>query len=193
MKRFLFSIFVMFNFSFLLANEYNISVKNVEVSSVDKNKLVSIELGYNMKNTGKETVYLYDLRVKSECHYEEDFYSEHTALKKIYVFKPITKDSWTASWSYSPWYPEFIKVMPGESCSGTFNLKFKIPLDVNPYKIDYEFNFLLSTCDIRKYLANFDSNEITEKYLHNETVRFRLKWFHREILLRIMKILNTSD
>ncbi len=193
MKRILFLMILIFNSVFLLANEYKISVTKVDISSDGENQFVSVELEYTMKNTGKETVYLYDLHVKSECHYEEDFYSEHTALKKIYVFKPITKDSWTASWSYSPWYPEFIKVMPGESCSGTFKLKFKILLDVNPYKIDYEFNFVLSTFDIRKYIANFDSNEITEKYLYNETSKFRLKWFHREILMRIMKLLNISD
>ena len=135
MKRILFLMILIFNSVFLLANEYKISVAKVDISSDGENQFVSVELEYTMKNTGKETVYLYDLHVKSECHYEEDFYLENASLKKIYVFKPITKDSWTASWSYSPWYPEFIKLLSGESYDGHFNLKFKIPLNADPYKI----------------------------------------------------------
>ena len=41
MKRFLFSIFVMFNFSFLLANEYNISVSSY-VESKDIREVIDI-------------------------------------------------------------------------------------------------------------------------------------------------------
>ena len=185
MKNFLFFLVLIFNCASILANEYNLSVKNVDVSSDENNQFVSVELEYNMKNTGDKTVFFYDMHIRNQYHYEKDSYNDNLIRKNIYVFKPTNKDSWTGSWGYNPGYPKIVKIESNDYYSGNIKLKFTIPNDVNPYKIDYEFNFVLATCDIMEFLENFDSNEITEKYLYNETVKFRLKWFHRGIFIKL--------
>ena len=193
MKFFLFFMLFIFNSFIVFANEYTISIRDIDISVDGKNQFISVEFEYNMKNTGNESVFFYDMHIKNQYHYEKDLYSDNLFFKRIYVFKPLDKNSWTGSWGYNPGYPKFVKINPNQIYSGSFNLEFTIPYDVDPYKIDYKFNFVLATCDIGEYLENFDPNEITEKYLYNETVKFRLKWFHREFFMKFMKLLKNFD
>lgn len=177
MKTKLFLIVLFLNLNFIFGQSYNINiiVKTIDYSVNRDKETVDIELEYILTNINDKNVYFYDLKRKNDCHYEEDFYTNSLSVKNIYVFKPITKNSWYGSWGYNPVYPQFIKLTPGQSYTGKIKLAFIIEKDINPYEIEYEFNFVFAKCDITPFIKNFNPNEITEKYLYNEIIRFDLK------------------
>lgn len=52
---------------------------------------------------------------------------------------------------------------------------FEIPLNVNPYEIQYQFNFITADCDITKYINSFSTEEINNDMIENVIIRFNLK------------------
>lgn len=172
-KNYILLLTFLFNFNFIYSFEY--LIKDTSISYSEDCNYVSIKMEYEIKNTSDSTIYMYDINKKNDYHYEEDFFLNDICSKKIYIFKPFSKNDWTGSWGYNPCYPNFIKINSGEQHKGILELKYTIPKEINPNKIFYEFNFIFSNSDISDFISNFDSNEISEKYLSNKAVRFKLK------------------
>ncbi len=66
MKKLIIFMIVLFAAGLSFASEYEISVRDYRVTKAQGRKYVIFDLGYKMKNTGNETVFLYDLRRKYE-------------------------------------------------------------------------------------------------------------------------------
>ena len=77
MKVFLFFMLFIFNSFIGFANEYTISIRDIDISVDGKNQFISVEFEYNMKNTGNESVFFYDMHIKNQYHYEKDLYSDN--------------------------------------------------------------------------------------------------------------------
>lgn len=95
-------------------------------------------------------------------------------MKRIYVFKPSNLNSWSASPGYNPCYPSFIMINPDRAYKGALSLTFQIPKSLNPYEIQYKFNFITSNYDIIKNRNNLSDAEITEKLLQDTIITFKL-------------------
>ena len=173
-KLFLTLLFFM-NYILIFANSFEISVRNVDVSCDGKNQFVCVELDYKIKNEGERDLFLYDINKGNDMQYEQDSCVGDKISKKIFVFKPSKISAWSGSWAYSPNYPSFIKICPSDFLKGSLRLKYKIPKSINPQKMTYDFNFIFADCDVFELLATIPTDEINERFLHNETVSFKLR------------------
>ena len=173
MKKFLCLIFFLFiDLFYIFGKAYSVKIKKVDFSSDEKTQYAIIELDYVIKNN-KDILFVYDIQNGNDNHYEENYFENKICIKKIYVFKP-TEDSWYG-WGYNPNYPIFIQLKKGEKKRGKLKLSFEIPLNVNPYEIQYQFNFITADCDITKYINSFSTEEINNDMIENVIIRFNLK------------------
>ena len=173
---------IVFLFTFLIcqisvfADCFEVSIKKIKYASFENQQYVKIDLLYRVKNQNEKTMFLYDITRRNDMHYEIDSYENNTITKKIYVFKPSNINGWYGSWGYSPCYPQFFALESGDIQEGLIQLQFTIPKDVNPFEMNYEFNFITAGCSIQPYLDDgISKDEINEKLLQNHLVRFKLQ------------------
>lgn len=174
MKKLVLFLIFFTNYFLVFTNSFEIAVKNVTMSPDKNNNYVFIEIEYIAKNEENNPLFLYDIAKKNDKHYELDTFSENTVMKRIYVFKPSNLNSWSASPGYNPCYPSFIMINPDRAYKGALSLTYQIPKSLNPYEIQYKFNFITSNYDIIKNRNNLSDAEITEKLLQDTIITFKL-------------------
>ena len=172
-KNFFITLILFINCFSVFGKAYSIKIKKVNNFSDEVEQYSIIELEYVIKNETKDILYIYDIQQGNDNHFEENYFENNICIKKIYVFKP-TEDSWYG-WGYNPNYPIFIQLKKGEKKRGKLKLSFEIPLNVNPYEIQYQFNFITADCDITKYINSFSTEEINNDMIENVIIRFNLK------------------
>ena len=144
------------------AEKYKIKILEANVFSEDNKQYTEIELEYEIKNTKNKVCFVYDMQKKNDNHYEEDSFNNNLCIKKICIFKPSI-DSWYG-WGYNPNYPSFIQLKKGEKMKGIIKLRFELPKDVDPYKIQYQFNFIISDYDIMDCLTSLSIDKINNNF-----------------------------
>lgn len=170
-KRIFLFLFLTVNAFICFGKDYKIRIIRTNVFSSESKQYNEIELEYVIKNTINDVLYIYDIQKKNDNHYEEDYYEKNLCIKKIYVFRPSV-NSWYG-WGYNPNYPNFIRLNKGEKKKGVLKLRFELPKDIDPYKIQYQFNFIISDFDIKDYLTSLSIDGVNNKF-RDIIVRFKL-------------------
>lgn len=174
MRKLICFVLISFNFAFTFGLTYKIKINNFDIGYTESNTVVNVELEYSLKNDSKKDVFLYDLLKKNDMHFEKDIYSNNVISKQIYIIKPITENSWNASWGYNPCYPNFVKIECGKKFKSKVNLKYVIPKEIDPYLISYEFNLITADNDVSEYLIKSISEKKSGNELKNKIIRFDL-------------------